>query len=238
MQKPENPLFNISFNIIIPVLILNKGAQIFGPGKGVLVLLLALAFPVFYGAFDFIQNKRKNIVSAFGLLNVLFTGGLALYKLDGIWFAVKEAGFPLLIGFFVLLSAYYTKKSFFEYLIQHFPLKWDLIEQKITNLKDLKKLFKTYTVWLSFSFVLSAILNFILALYIFSEPGQKIISEQEKEVILNQQIARMTWMGFIVIGLPMTVFSIAIFWRFLKKLEKLTQEPMQNLFIDSKKNKA
>ena len=113
MNQRENPFFNISFNIVIPIIILNKGHLFFGPSSGVLVLLLSLFFPIFYGVCDLIKHKRKNIISAFGILNVLFTGGLALYKLDGIWFAVKEALFPLLIGVFVLISAY-GKKSFFE----------------------------------------------------------------------------------------------------------------------------
>lgn len=213
--------------------------MLIGKNAGVLVLLLALAFPVFYGVFDFIKNKRKNIISIFGTINVLLTGGFALYKLDGIWFAIKEATFPLLIGVFVFISAY-TKKSFFEYLSHHAPLfKWDLIKeqiQAISSLEHLTTLFKKATIMFSLSFFISAILNFVLALYIFSEQGPPEISLAEKEMILNKKIADMTWLGFVVIGLPMTLFAIGIFWWFLKKLSKLTQLPIEQLMIKSPKN--
>ena len=232
MNQRENPFFNLSFNILIPLVILNKGHFIFGQNSGVLVLLLALAFPLFYGMFDFIKNKRKNIISIFGTVNVLLTGGFAFYKLDGIWFAVKEAAFPLLAGTFVFISAY-TKKNFFEYLARHSHLfKWEIIEEKIntaSSINYLKNLFKKSALMFSISFFISAILNFILALYIFSEEWAPGISSSEKEIILNKKIADMTWLGFIVIGLPMTVFAFGIFWWFVKQLTKITQMPMEQI---------
>ena len=226
MNQPENPFFNILFNILIPIVVLNKGHLVLGPNSGVLVLLLALAFPVFYGAFDLIKNKRKNIISLFGILNVLLTGGFALYKLDGIWFAIKEAAFPLLIGIFIFISAY-TRKNLFEYMIRQAPgFKWELIEEKVhafSSTQQLKILFKKATIMFSLSFFISAVLNFMLALYIFSKDNGIEISDTEKEIILNKKIADMTWLGFIVIGLPMTLFAIGILWWFLKKLGKITQ---------------
>ena len=239
MSQRENPFFNLLFNILIPIILLNKGHLLLGKNAGVLVLLLALAFPVFYGVFDFIRNKRKNIISIFGTLNVLFTGGFALYKLDGIWFAIKEAVFPLLIGIFVFVSAY-TKKSFFEYLSHHAPIfKWDLIKEQIqiaSSFNHLKALFKKATIMFSVSFFISAILNFILALYIFSEQWSPEISSAEKNIILNKKIADMTWLGFVVIGLPMTFFAIGVFWWFLKRLSKLTQLPIEQMMIKTHKD--
>lgn len=238
MNQRENPFFNILFNILIPIVLLNKGHLILGPKNGVLVLFLALAFPVFYGAFDLIKNKRKNIISLFGILNVLLTGGFALYKLDGMWFAIKEAAFPLLVGIFVFISAY-TRKNFFEYLIRQAPIfKWQLIEEKIqtfSSTQQLKVLFKKATIMFSLSFLISAILNFILALYIFSEENMTGISATEKEIILNKKIADMTWLGFVVIGLPMTVFAIGVLWWFLKKLGKITQLSMEQMLTQSPK---
>ncbi len=234
MNQRENPFFNLLFNIFIPIFFLNKGHVIFGENAGILTLLLALAFPVFYGAFDLIKNKRKNIISLFGILNVLFTGGFALYKVDGIWFAVKEAAFPLLIGVFVFISSY-TKKNFFEYLMRHSHLfKWDLIEEKIqtfSSMNHLKALFRKSTFIFSLSFFISAILNFVLALYIFSPEEVSDLSSTKKEIILNKKIADMTWMGFIVIGLPMTVFTIGLFFWFVKKLTKMTRLSTEEILI-------
>ena len=223
MNQRENPFFNLLFNILIPIILLNKGHLIFGSKNGVLILVLALSFPVFYGVFDFIKHKRKNIISLFGILNVSFTGGFALFKLDGIWFAIKEAAFPLLIGIFVFISAY-TRKNFFEYLLRQAPIfKWQLIEEKIqifSSTNQLKVLFKKATIMFSISFFISAVLNFILAIYIFSENNMPGISTNETEMILNKKIADMTWLGFIVIGLPMTRFRYWYFVVVFKKVRK------------------
>ena len=239
--QKENPFFNLLFNILIPVLILNKGHLFLQDNAGAQVLIIALLFPVFYGLFDLLKNKRKNIISLFGVLNVLLTGGFALYKLSGIWFAVKEATFPLLIGVFVLGSAY-TKKNLFEYLIRSSSLlQWDRVDEKIQAFSatyQLKKLFKQSTILFSISFFISAILNFVLAMYIFSKDpvntsGTEVANTAE--VILNQKIADITWLGFLVIGVPMTFFAVGIFWRFLKRLSQLTGFSTDDLLITKPK---
>ena len=239
-SKPEHPFISLVFNIVIPVLILNKGHSVFGiEFSATTVLLVALALPVSYGAWDWYQNKRKNLVAAFGIINVLFTGGLALLKVKGIWFAVKEAGFPFLIGVFVLISAY-IKKPFFERLVTHSPLlNWQLIESKITQAQNtlmlknkLKMLFIKATILFSYSFFISAVLNFILAIYIFTDSPPDV-SSAESNIILNKKIADMTWLGFVVIGLPLTVFTMGIFWWFLKKLSYITGLSIEQLLPKS-----
>ncbi len=235
-KNQEHPFISLLFNIFIPVIILNKGHRVFGMEfSATSVLLVALALPVSYGAWDWYQNKRKNLVAGFGIINVLFTGGLALLKVKGIWFAVKEAGFPFLIGVFVLISAY-IKKPFFERLIMHSHLlNWTLIESQITKtqnpliLKDkLKMLFTKSTILFSYSFFMSAVMNFILAIYIFTDSPTSV-SSTESNIILNKKIADMTWLGFVVIGLPLTIFTMGIFWWFLKKLSRITDLSIEQL---------
>ena len=235
MNQRDNPLFSLLFNIIIPVVILNKGADFFNfldsSQTALLVLLCALAFPVLYGSYDLIKHKKTNLLAGFGVVNVLLTGGLALLNMSGIWFAVKEAAFPLLLALFVLGSAY-TQKPFFEQLVMHSSLlNWKAIEQHtpLDVLKpQLKKLFKQSTVWFSYSFFMSAVLNFVLAVYIFSDlnPG---LSDESSKIILNKKIADMTWLGFVIIGLPCGLFAVGIFWRFLKQLSSLTKLPIEEL---------
>jgi len=110
-RQQENVFLNILCNIIVPVTILNKGSSWWGNESGVFTLLLALSFPVAYGLFELLQHQRKSLLSLMGILNVLLTGGLAILKTDGIWFALKEAAFPLLVGIFIGASAF-TKKTF------------------------------------------------------------------------------------------------------------------------------
>ena len=94
----ENAFINLLVNIAIPVLILNKLSQKIGPTQA---LILAVAFPLTYGIYDLIRRKKWNAFSLLGLLNVSITGSLAVFGLGGVWFQIKEAAFPLLIGIFV-----------------------------------------------------------------------------------------------------------------------------------------
>jgi hypothetical protein len=227
MKKQENQFISLVFNIIVPVMILNKGSNILGTTNA---LLIALAFPISYGIYDFNQRRKMNFISLLGLLNVALTGGLALSGLTGIWFAVKEAAFPALIGCFVLGSAF-TKKPFVTtiFLNDQF-VKTHLIDEKVSELNihtDMEKLLKLSTILLSMSFALSAFLNFALAKYIFKPIDPLSLNGA---VVLNEQIAQMTSWSFVVIMIPTVTFLAGVFWFFINRLTKLTGIPHTSLF--------
>lgn len=219
--KAENPFLNIAFNIVIPVIILNKMSVSWGALQA---LVVALAFPLAYGIYDILRTKKVNFIVVFGILNVLFTGGLALLKLEGFWFAVKEAVFPLLVGVFVFASAF-TRKPFVQtFLMNEQLLNLQAIQEKIgSNNKDieLKGLLRTSTQFLSLSFLLSAVLNFGLAMWIFTPIDPQIQGEQ-RDLLLNDQIGQMTKYSFLVIMLPSMICLMAILFHFLGKLSQLT----------------
>src|SRR5262249_11902828 len=98
---PENPLLNILINILLPVMVLNKGGKFLDPK---MTLIRALTFTLVYGIQEYLRRGHKNYVSLLGAVNILLTGGLALMKLEGIWFACKEASLPLVLGILVLAS--------------------------------------------------------------------------------------------------------------------------------------
>ena len=109
--KKENPFLNLGFNIILPVIILNKGQNfISSESAPVYVLLLALSFPFVYGLTDFVRIKKINAVSVIGLVSIALTGGLALMELEGIYFAIKEAAIPLVLAF-CGMGVYFFKKT-------------------------------------------------------------------------------------------------------------------------------
>ncbi|UOF01856.1 VC0807 family protein [Bdellovibrio reynosensis] len=210
-QQKENGFLNLIFNIVLPVLILNKFSKFIGP---VWALLLALAFPLGYGAYDLIKRKKVNAFSALGLLNVLFTGGLALLGLNGFWFAVKEAAFPALVGCFVLGSAF-TKKPFVEILfLNPSVMKVDLLEERLKERGkqvEFHQHMKKATMWLSASFAFSALLNFILARKIFTNIDPALPADTQS-LQLNEQIAQMTTWSMAVIMVPSILFLLGIFW--------------------------
>lgn len=220
-QKPENALYNILFNIIIPILILNKGSKFLGSFWG---LVIALAFPLSYGIYDHIKRKKTNAISILGMLNVGITGSLALFKLHGLWFAIKEAAFPLLVGGFVFGSAF-TKSPFIStlflnpQLIDVDKLKSRLLERNAEG--EFNELLKKSTKWISLSFVFSAICNFILATHIFTPISEALENEAQAQA-LNEQIARMTTWSMGVIVAPSIVFLICIFLYLTKGMQRLS----------------
>ena len=154
--KPESQFQSLLFNIIIPVLLLNKGSAYLGT-KG--ALMIALAFPITYGLYDWFQRRKTNFISLLGLLNVALTGGLALSGLGGGWFAVKEAAFPALIGLFVLGSAFSARPFIKTMFLNEQFVYVDLIQAKVQEAQkeeEMQRLIKNSTILLSLSFALSA----------------------------------------------------------------------------------
>ncbi|RLA61482.1 MAG: MFS transporter [Epsilonproteobacteria bacterium] len=215
-DSPKSALLNLLFNIVIPVLILSKWTDEahLGPVKG---LIVALAFPVIYGAWDLFSKKKWNFVSVLGVVSVLLTGGLALFKLDGFWFAVKEAAIPGIIGIVVL----FTAKSKYN-LVRMLILSPKLIKVEVLDaiIKEQKlevpfeKLVIKTTYFFVLSFVASAILNFVLAIVILKSPA----GTPE----FNAELGKMTALSFPVIMIPSMAILIFSLWFLLRGITKMT----------------
>ncbi len=232
-QKKENPFYNILFNIILPVLILNKGKDFF-PFESTNVhsysLIIALAFPIIYGCKDYLLTKKINTISLIGVVGVALTGGLALFQFKGIYFAIKEAAIPLFIGIVVLVCIPFKKPLISFLLFESSLFKKDLIYEKLKEYnteRDFQKLMNKTTLWLAGSFFLSAVLNFVIGLIVFKEIDPEL-EEGIKRQILNEQIADMTWMGYVFIALPLSSITIFILWYILKHLKQMTGLDLKN----------
>ena len=218
---PENGIFNLIFNIFLPIMVLKYLSERLG---ALPALILALVFPVGYGLYDGFKRKKANVFSILGMTNVLLTGGLAVLGLGGIWFSIKEAAFPALVGLFVLASAFSQKPFIKTLFVNPQLINIDLLMDRL-KLKqketEFAQLMKISTVWLSFSFFLSAVLNFALSVRIFLplDPG---LDSDAQSVALNHQIADMTKWAMVVILIPSMLFLFLIFWRLLKKLSALS----------------
>ncbi len=224
MQKKENPLINLLANILIPVFILNKTSLFPGENKAFWALLAALIFPLTYGLWDFFKNSKTNYFSILGIANTLITGLLAVFQLDGFWFAIKEAAMPAILGIGVYISTIKNKPFFKTFISMSGFLKMDLIEAKAFEQNKTTQVHNSYIKANNFfaaSFFLSSILNFVLALYIFS-PAPLKASDEDKAIILNSQISQMTWLGMVAIGLPMMIFLAFTLFQLFKDLKKHT----------------
>ncbi len=220
-QKADSPWMNLLVTVVLPVIILNQGTKHLG---ALPALVLALVFPLAYGVKEFAAKGKPSMLSCLGILNVLFTGGFALVRLSGIWFAVKEAVFPTLIGLFVFFSSY-TRRPFMQFLFKNPQIiNVELLDQHL-NEKQQQESFLTLmrksTQVLSLSFVVSAILNFGLAFKIFTPLDTTLNFDAQGEA-LNGQIAEMTKWSVPVIMVPSMIILTLIFFGVLRRVQALS----------------
>lgn len=223
-EKNENPIINLLVNIVLPSFILIKlsNDSYLGP---LYALIVALAFPIGYGIWDFAVKKNVNFISILGFASVFLTGIFGLFELDPQWIAIKEASVPLIIGIVIIVSINtpypLVKKLLYNEKIIHVDvIDKILLENNIVT--DFNNLLKKSSYWLAFSFLLSSILNFTLAKIILqSPPGTSEYTEE---------IGRMTALSFPVIAIPCTILMVFILWYLINKIKKMTNLEFEQIF--------
>lgn len=228
----ENPFLNLIFNIFLPIFILNKGTAFLG---AVRALILALSFPLGFGLYDLWKRRKTNFFSILGLINISLTGGLALSGLTGHWFAVKEAAFPGLIGVFVWASAYTSRPFIKSLFLNPQIVNVELLKSRVDSAhrqQEFFNLLRTSTILLSFSFVLSAVLNFALAIRIF-KPLDVQLEATVRSGLLNEQIAEMTQWSFLVILLPSMIVLMLVFAYLIRGLRQITGLTLEEIIPKS-----
>ncbi len=215
-KKQENFLLNIGCNILLPVVMLKQlsSEDRLGP---VFALVVALAFPIGYFVYDMVRRRNANIISVFGFLNIMLTGSFGLMEAEPKWVVIKETAMPLMIAVMVLATAN-TKKSLLKtFLLNDQLFDIDKINSHIDTPEKQTKLDSEFRVanWLLVaSFMVSAALNYILA--------SRIVKSQGGTEAFNQEIATLTWVGYLVITGPTMIISIYALWRLVKQLKLLT----------------
>ena len=239
----ENPLTNIIVNVLIPIMALTMmsddpaireldGEKVrpwhIGPVKA---LILALALPVCYGVWFAIKHKKLNFFSVVGLVSVLLTGGLTLYlwQEDGsvrpeapVLFGIKEGSIPLILGLAIFCS-HWTKTPLlntFLYSPQIFDIK--RIENEVKErdaMGPYGKLLFNCTIFFAASFLVSTFANYFLAQYFLGDIDYSG-SNARKEY--NNGVGKLTFWGFITIGVPILVILMFVMWYLVTGLKKLT----------------
>jgi hypothetical protein len=92
----HKPIINIA--IPIAILVFLSDEHLLG---ALPALMLAIGIPATYGIWDLLRSRRIDASSILGVVSVLLTGVIAVFKLDSDLFAIKEALLPA--GFAVLL---------------------------------------------------------------------------------------------------------------------------------------
>ncbi len=220
----ENVWVNLFCNAILPGLLLTKLSkpERLGP---VWALVIAVSIPLVYGIYDLIRRRKWNIFSVLGIVSTLLTGGLGLMKTDNLWFAVKEAAIPLILGLAIPVSLRTKQPLVREMLYNDQVLDTHRIGVALSErgtLAEFDQELRKASWLLAGSFFLSAVLNYFLARWLVTAiPGSPEHAAQ---------IGKLNWVSWPVIVLPsMAIMMVALF-RLLKGLERLTGLKGEELF--------
>lgn len=222
--KKENLLVNLLCNVALPTLVLTKLSQPerLGPQWG---LLVALAFPVGYGLHDLARRRTFNFLSALGFTATLATGGLALLKLAPLWFAVKEAAVPALIGLTLLASQWAGRPLVRTLLLNEQVIHVERVRATVAAQgaeTAFGGLLGRASWLLAASFALSAVLNFVLA--------RLIITASPDTPLFNEQLGRLTLWSWPVIMVPSMAMMLFALWQLLHGISRLTGLPLEEIF--------
>ncbi len=222
-SPPKSQIFELVVTVLIPGAILSKlsAEDWLGP---VNALILAVSIPLAYAIWDFIKVRRLSFIAVLGFCNVLLTGGLGLAKVDGIWFAVKEASVPSVLGFVLLWTARSENPLVKTFLYNDKFLNIPAVESALEERKNkiqFNKLLSVTTLFLACSFFLSGLLNFILAILILKSPSGT--------VQFNEELGKMNILSYPVIVLPNIIMMMFALWYLTSGLKKLTGLELQGI---------
>jgi len=222
-KKKESPLLSLVLNIALPTLILMKFSddESLGPVWG---LVVALAFPLGYGIYDFTKQSKVNFISVLGFASILLTGAMGLLELDPHWIAVKEAAVPLIIGLAVIISVWtpfpLVKKLLYNNQILNIEKVDALLIENNHKASFEKRLIKS-SYFIALSFLLSSVLNYALAKYfLISAPGT---------AEFNAELGKMNAFSIPVIAIPSTIIMIGVLLWLIKSIKKFTGLEMEEI---------
>lgn len=215
-DKKPNAFLELGITILIPALVLMKfsGPQDLGPIRA---LLVALAFPLAWGAWDGFKRHKLNWLAVLGVVSTLLTGGIGLLALDAKWLAVKEAAVPGLIGL-VVLGSTWTRSPLIRMLVFN-PSLFDVERvQKALDERNNRVPFEMRlrqgTMLLALTFFFSAVANYILARWVVNSPAGT--------EAFNQELGRLTLLSYPVIAIPSTLMMMALLYWLAREAKALT----------------
>ncbi len=207
-------MLSLLINVVIPAVIMLRlsGEDRLGP---VNALLIALAFPFFYGAYSLYKERKVDWLPVIGLVSILISGGVGLLKLPASYIAIKEAAVPGLIAVAILVSAWLRKplaRLFLEQVLDTERVHGALRERG--TFEEYERRTSIATWLLAGAFLLSAVLNFVLAKIVVTADG----GTQQ----FTEQLGEMTALSFPVIVVPTMAVLMGTLFYVMSTIKKLT----------------
>ena len=230
----ENPFANIIINVLAPVLILSylstEGDEFYHVGP-MWAMFVALAIPIGYGLWHYFKYRQMNVFSLIGLFSVMLTGVITIYLWSGgesvrenaaLLFGIKEAIQPLILGSLLLITHKGSKPLFNVFVYNDSIFDLTHIEAAIAKREletNYRKLLWKSTLLFFGAFLISSVVNLGLAFYFLGDLDPRSANWRE---LYNNDVAKITGWGFIVIGAPILVVGGCILWYLVNGLKRLT----------------
>ena len=224
-EKPglSNLLFEMGLCIIIPTIILKKLSAPEQLGSS-WALILALSLPLGFGIYKFFEEKKIKFVPALGFISILLTGGIGLLQLDSGYIAIKEAAIPFIIGLATVISIKTPYPLVRTFLYNDTVLQTDKVDEALRankNQTEFDRVMVNATWLLAASFLLSSILNYVLAKWIVVSPS----GTPE----FNDQLGTMNLLSYPVIVIPCMVITMFALFYVFKNIKKLTGLELEDI---------
>jgi len=219
----ESLLLNLGLNIVAPSLVLMKlsGPNALGTTWG---LIVALAFPIGYGVWDFSRRRKFNLFSIIGVISVFLTGGISLLALPPHYLALKEAAVPGLLGIGIVLSLKTRWPLVRSLLLNDAVLDTARIHTELTSRGEVASFERALSraTWIvASSFFLSSALNYALA--------TAVVTATAGSLEYNEQLGRLTALSYPVIALPATLVMMGALFYLFRCITRLTGLTFEDL---------
>ena len=226
-EKPKNSpgkLFGeLLFCLIIPTIILKKLSPDDMLGTN-MALIAALSLPLLAGIYEFFKQRKIGLVPALGFISILLTGGIGILKLPNEYIAIKEALIPLVLAIATLISTHTRYPLIRTFLYNDMIMHTDKVADHLARndkQAEFDQMMVKATWMLASSFVLSAILNYVLAKWIVVSPS----GTPE----FNSELGTMNLMSYPVIVLPCMVITMYALFYVMRNIKRLTGLNMEDL---------
>jgi intracellular septation protein A len=190
-------MLNLLINVVIPTVIMMRFSDEDKLG-GVGAMLVALAFPLAFGVYNMLKERKIGWIPVLGIVSIFLSGGFNLLKFPPEWIAFKEASIPLILALAILVSAWINRplaRIFLNQMLDRERVDQALHERGTFDEYERRTSVATYL--LAFAFLLSATLNFILA--------RIVVTSDPQTPEYTKEIGRMTGLSFPVITIPVMV---------------------------------
>jgi len=223
--KKDSLLLNLLVNILIPTVILSKFS---GEDKlGVeWAIIIALAFPIGYGIREVMRSGKFSLFSILGIFSVAMTGGMALLELPPKYIIIKEAAIPAIFAIATLLSMKTRYPLVKTFLYNDTIMQVDKVSAalKVNQSENaFEGALKNASYLMALSFIVSSILNYILAkIILVSAPGTEAF---------NAELGKMNALSIPVIAIPATIVMMFALFYLFKQIKKLTKLELEDILI-------